>query len=417
MDVRNTLDNIFQSFLEKRSLFKNRAALSHEYLPDSFPHREDQIKFIAEIIAPALKGFKPSNLLIYGKTGTGKTVVIKYILNILREKAIDLSSPLTTFYVNCRLIGSEYRVYSTICNGLGFKVPFTGLSLGELFNRFCEFIDESKSLFIIVLDEIDALIKTDGDEILYNLTRINEILNYSKVSLIGISNNLKFKELLGPKVLSSLSEEEIVFRPYNASELTDILWYRAKLAFNEGVVNEGTVSLCAALAASEHGDARRALDLLRVAGELAEREGTSMIEERHIRDAEMRIEHDRIIDVMKNLPLHSKLIMCSLYFLDQLSFEYSITGDIYHVYNNLCSILRVFPLTQRRVSGLINELDSIGLLNARVTSFGRYGRSKKIRLGIDPDLIHQVFSGDERLKNLLNLDVKELCIPKKHHKY
>lgn len=414
MSVKNALEDIFQKFLEKQSLFKNREALSHEYLPDSFPHRDEQIKFIAEVMAPALRGFKPSNLFIYGKTGTGKTAVVRYVLSILKEMAGNLFSSLKTFYINCRLVGSEYRVYFTMCSGLGFRVPFTGLSIGELFERFCRYLDESRALFIIVLDEIDALVKDSGDEILYNLTRINEILKYSKVSLIGISNNLKFKELLEPKVLSSLSEEEIVFRPYNASELKDILWQRAKLAFYDGVVDEGTINLCSALAASEHGDARRALDLLRVAGELAEREGSDKIYERHVREAERRIEYDRVMEVMKNLPLHSKLIMCSLYFLEQSSLEYSITGDIYDVYNHLCSLLSTFPLTQRRVSGLINELDSLGLLNARVTSFGRYGRSKKIKLAVEPDLVYEVFSRDSRLKSILNLRLEEICgSPKK----
>ncbi len=242
--------------------------------------------------------------------------------------------------------------------------------------------------------------KTRGDTLLYELTRINEALDSSRMSIIGISNDLRFKEFLDPRVLSCLSEEEIVFRPYDAAELRDILWDRASLAFNDGKVLDGAVSLCAALAAAEHGDARRALDLLRVAGEVAEREGGAAIAEDHVRRAEKRIEHDRVMEAVKNLPFHSKLVLCSVFVLSKATSTFSITGDIYEIYRELCSESGFEPLTQRRVSSLINELDVIGLLNARVASLGRYGRTKKIRLGVAHGLIRDAFSTDDRLRDL-----------------
>ena len=402
MSAKNTLEEVFHKFLENDSIFRDRSVLTHDFIPQHFPHRDFQIRTLGEILAPALKGFKPSNLFIYGKTGTGKTAVIRYVLNILEKEARKLGSPTVTCYVNCRLIGSEYKIYTQFCKNLGYKVPFTGLSLSELFSRFSSYLDESRSIFIVVLDEIDALVKSKGDNLLYHLTRINETLNFSKVSIIGISNDLKLKESLDPRILSSLSEEEVIFNPYNAAELKDILVERAEMAFKESVIDEGTIALCAALAASEHGDARRALDLLRIAGELAEREGSNTIEERHIRRAERKIERDRVIEAISSLPLHSKLIIFSLYLRERKLHQHSITGEIFNVYKNVCSKLGINPLTQRRISGLINELDIIGLLNAQVTSFGRYGRSKKIKLNIDEDIILKVFSMDERLSTLLN---------------
>jgi len=222
---------------------------------------------------------------------------------------------------------------------------------------------------------------------------------------------LRFKEWLDPRVISSLSEEEIVFKPYNAAELRDILLERAKLAFHEGVLSEGAVSLCAALAAAEHGDARRALDLLRVAGELAERKGSSQVLEEHVRCAEKRIEHDRVAEAVRNLPLHSKLVLCSVYLLTKTSLGRLITGDIYEVYCELCGESGLSPLTQRRVSGLISELDTIGLLNSRVVSMGRYGRTKKIRLGIPRSVIREVLSEDERLGCLVNHALRHLAKP------
>jgi len=409
--TKEILDLVFEKFLRGLNIFRNREVLRHDYIPDYLPHREEQIRYLGEILAPALLGNLCSNVFIYGKTGTGKTAVIKYVLKKLTIKAVSLNSPVKTCYVNCRLAGTEYRILSSLCNSISISIPFTGLALGEVFDRFKNGLNKNKILLIIVLDEIDVLVKERGDSLLYELTRINEDLTTSKVTIIGISNDLRFKECLDPRVLSTLSEEEIVFRPYNADELKDILLERAKIAFYEGVLTDGALNLCAALAAAEHGDARRALDLLRVAGEIAEREGAEKITEEHVQKAEKRIEHDRISEAIKNLPTHSKLVLLSVYLLTKAGSRQSITGDIYHVYHEVCEKYGISPLTQRRVSSLINELDVIGLLNSRVISLGRYGRTKRINLSIPRTILREVLKEDERFDSLLNYKPKCLLNP------
>jgi cell division control protein 6 len=281
------------------------------------------------------------------------------------------------------------------------------LSVEEGFDRFRASLDASRILFIVVLDEIDALIKEKGDAFMYELTRINETLVKSKVSIIGISNDLRLKEFLDPRVFSSLSEEELVFRPYDASELRNILLERSKLSFQDNVLSDSALSICSALAAAEHGDARRALDLLRVAGEVAERQEAKSITEVHVQQAEKHIEHDRVVDAINNLTMHSKLVLLSVYHLNKSS---ASTGEIYDVYNELCGEFGAGVLTQRRLGSLITELDAMGLVNAKVVSKGRYGRTKKIRLEISRTLIRDVFSDDVRFELILNY---KLCASKK----
>jgi cell division control protein 6 len=402
MNKINTLDDVFNRFLNNTHIFKNREVLRHDYIPEKLPHRDKQINCLGGMMAPVLKESLCSNAFIYGKTGTGKTAATKYVLNKLSLKAQELGAPIEVCYVNCRLAGTEYRVLSNLCVALGVQIPFTGLAVGEVFDRFEEGLDLQRKIFIVVLDEIDALVKARGDTLLYELTRVNETLRHGRTSIVGISNDLRFKEFLDPRVLSSLSEEEIVFRPYNASELQDILWERAQTAFSEDVLLDSAVALCAALAAAEHGDARRALDLLRIAGELAERQGAAFVTEDNVRQAEKRVEHDRILEVLENLPVHSKLVLCSVYLLGKTKISYTITGDIYGIYCELCDQSSLSPLTQRRVSGLISELDMVGLLNARIVSMGRYGRTKKIRLGIGRSLVRKVFTNSERLGDLID---------------
>jgi cell division control protein 6 len=406
--VNHILDEVFKKFVYNNKIFKDREVLRHDYLPDKLPHREEQIRQLGETVAPVLKGSRGSNVFIYGKTGTGKTAVTKYVLSHLEAKAKEFNAPVRFCYVNCRMAGSEYRVFSNLCQNIGVYIPFTGLSVGEVFDRFRAGLDVLKVVFIVVLDEIDALVKVRGDRLLYELTRINENLCKSKVSLVGISNDLRLKEFLDPRVFSSLSEEEIVFRPYDASELGNILLERARLAFCDGALSEAALGLCAALAAAEHGDARRALDLLRVAGEVAERNDANVVTEEHVREAEKHIEHNRVVEALRNLTLHSKLVILSVYHLNRANVHSAITGDIYDVYAELCGELSVTPLTQRRLSTLVNELDSMGLLNAKVISMGRYGRTKKIRLEIARTLIRDVFASDNRLGRLVEYEAKSL---------
>jgi cell division control protein 6 len=399
------LDGVFEKFVNGASLFKDREVLRHDYLPEKLPHREEQIRLLGETVAPVLRDARCSNVFIYGKTGTGKTAVAKYVLSHLETKAKEYGAPVRFCYVNCRMAGSEYRVFANLTQNMGMTVPFTGLSVGEVFDRFRNGLDTSRTIFIVVLDEVDALIKERGDGLLYELTRINETLLRSKVSIIGISNDLRLKEFLDPRVFSSLSEEEFVFRPYDANELRNILLERSKLSFHEGVLSEAALNVCSALAAAEHGDARRALDLLRVAGEVAERQGAKMIAEEHVREAEKHIEHNRVVEALKNLTLHSKLVLLSVYHLSKSS---ATTGEIYDVYDELCGELGVGLLSQRRLGTLISELDAMGLLNAKVVSMGRYGRTKKIRLEISRTIIRDVLGSDTRLGRMIDYEPKFL---------
>jgi len=393
------LDDVFENFVNSAKLFKDREVLRHDYLPEKLPHREDQIRLLGATVAPVLKDARCSNIFIYGNTGTGKTAVTKYVLSHLEAKAKEYGAPVKFSYVNCRMTDSEYRVFANLSQSVGMSVPFTGLSVGEVFDRFRTGLDASKTIFIVVLDEVDALIKNRGDRLLYELTRINETLNKSKVAIIGISNDLRLKEFLDPRVFSSLSEEELVFRPYDASELHNILLERSKLSFHEGALSDAALNVCSALAAAEHGDARRALDLLRVAGEVAERQGAKMITEEHVREAEKHIEHNRVVEAIKNLTMHSKLVLLSVYRLNKSS---ATTGEIYDVYNELCGELGAGLLTQRRLGTLVNELDAMGILNAKVVSMGRYGRTKKIRLEISRTSIKDVFESDGRIGRLID---------------
>ena len=207
---------------------------------------------------------------------------------------------------------------------------------------------------------------------------------------MGISNDLTFLEEIDPRVRSSLSEEEIVFPPYNALQIQDILGKRAENAFKPKVLKEGVIAKCAAYAAREHGDARRALDLLRVAGELAEREGAKEIILKHIDEANNKIERDKIIDVVRSEPKQFQYVLYSIIKLSEEPNKLFFTGDIYDFYQKLCQKNKSEILTQRRVSDILQEFDMLGIINVRVISKGRGGRMREIKLAISNDILSKV---------------------------
>lgn len=398
------LDKIFDSYATS-SLFKNKSVLQSNYSPESILHRSAQIETIASILGPSLAGERASNLFLYGKTGTGKTLSARYVGEKIEAKAKQNGNSLKFLYINCKskkVSDTEYRIIAELISLYGGKIAATGLPTDVVYSKFIEMIDSQKQIIVLVLDEIDQAVKKISDNFIYTLTRINSELKNAQLSLIGISNSLTFMDNLDPRVRSSLGEEEIVFPPYNALQLRDILKERASLAFNSDVLEDGVIEKCAAYAAREHGDARRALDLLRVAGEISVREGKKKVSLQHIDTASQKIERDKMLYLIENEPAQFQLVLYAITILHgQKDYENIFTGDVYNLYQEICEKTKNEPLTQRRVSDILGEFDMLGIINARVISKGRQGRTREIKLMLAPDIKEKAV---EILKKSLDIE-------------
>jgi len=482
-------EGLFDDLLAGDPIFVSKEVLRPSYTPRELPHRNEQINKMATILVSALRGDTPSNILIYGKTGTGKTASAKYVSQELERTSQKYEVPCDVEYINCEVTDTQYRVLAQLANqfndqnreaiaeeiadlealreraeadpsvlqsnafearaagdpadsgdessatrpestegadaedapaatDLGVssideieerieqleadrdeieEVPMTGWPTDRVYNVFFDAVDYRERVVVIMLDEIDKLVEKSGDDTLYNLSRMNSDLENSRVSIIGISNDLKFTDLLDPRVRSSLGEEEIVFPPYDATQLQDILEHRSEEAFEPNALSEDVIPLCAAFAAQEHGDARRALDLLRTSGELAERDQVEEIQGDHVRKAQEKIELDRVVEVVRTLPMQSKLVLYAIILLEKRGVAAINTGEVYNVYDQLCEEIDADPLTQRRVTDLISELDMLGIVNAVVVSKGRYGRTKEINLSVPREETEAVLTSDSRL--------------------
>lgn len=398
--------SVFKKHIEKRViLVKNRNILQSSYIPEQLPHREKNINELVEIIAPALNKDKPSNILIIGKTGTGKTAVLNFIGKELKKEDPEEKN-CSYIYVNCEVVDSPsgilYNISNQIITDPNRKIPFTGWSLDKTFYELMTNIDEQNKIFIIVLDEIDKVFKKNGDDIFYFLTTMNDLLKNSRVSIIGVTNNSKFtEEMLTTKIKSRLGEEKIVFPPYTPLELQDILKDRAKEVFDPGILDPGVIPYCAGISAQDSGDARKALDLLRISADIAERNGDSVITEAHVNSAREKIELDAVTEIINTLTDHSKVVLMGIIKSNEFGDMMITTGDVYMAYCEMCRIICLKALSQRRIAGLISELDMLGLIQAQLKSFGRNGRTKEIRLNINKDIIDK-FVKDDLFDPLLN---------------
>jgi len=462
-DEEEANQGLFDDLLSGEPIFENKEVLRPSYTPHELPHRKEQINKMATILVAALRGETPSNILIYGKTGTGKTASAKFVSQELESTSQKYQVPCEVEYINCEVTDTQYRVLAQLANkfieenerridewlddlrdlrkaasddaaeapavlaeaepiaGTEFDsveaideriaeleadreefetVPMTGWPTDRVYSVFFEAVDYHERVVVIMLDEIDKLVEKSGDDTLYNLSRMNSELDNSRVSIMGISNDLKFTDFLDPRVKSSLGEEEIVFPPYDANQLRDILQHRSDVAFKADALTGDVIPLCAAFAAQEHGDARRALDLLRTAGELAERDQSEVVDEDHVRKAQDKIELDRVVEVVRTLPTQSKIVLFSIILLEKNGVHNINTGEVYNIYKRLCEEIDADVLTQRRVTDLISELDMLGIVNAVVVSKGRYGRTKEISLSVPIDETEAVLLSDSRLGDI-----------------
>ena len=374
--------NIFEHLLDTGSLFRNREVLHHGFTPRKLPHRDREIFSLRNILVEALRGQIPSNMLLYGQPGSGKTAVTRFVCQQLLEKGAEIGSQVHMVDINCCTVDTKYRVLAQIGNELAPEgqtpIPFTGWPTDRVLDRLKSNMDALGGVHIIVLDEIDHLVQKSGDDVLYPLTNLNYELRNSRCCIIGITNDLQFTDLLDARVASRLGSEDLVFAPYIATQIEDILTERARAGVREGVLSDGVIKLCAALAAQEHGDARRALDLLRIAVQKAEQEKNEHTSVKHVRLAQNQLEFDQITPVIAGLPLHQKLVLYSVLLNESNGLNNVSTGEVYSVYQMACHNATLSPLVSRSITSVIKNLDTLGLITARTISHGRYGRSNRI---------------------------------------
>jgi len=381
--------------IEESAIFKNKSVLSPHYVPQELLYREEELKKMMLGVAPAFKGFKPKNILIYGKTGTGKSITTKKLL----EKIESMNdNRVKGVYLNCRVYDTRYKVFQKLVSELKNEFSKTGYSFALLYETILDWIEEKDRFIIVILDEIDFV--KDIDALVYSITRANDDIKKGELSMIGISNKIQFKQKLGERSKSSICEEEIVFQTYNSSQLQGILNQRVPLAFKEETITQSAVNLAAAIAARENGDARYALNLLLRSGELAERKKTSKVTDKEVEEARKMAEEDKASELISSLPTHQQLVLYALAMtstdvsykklIEDNGEKYYFSGEVYDHYTRISRKFGFEPISARWYREYIHELEEMGLISSIHSGSGVRGQTTLLRLALEESKVRKI---------------------------
>ncbi len=393
-------------FIREDPIFANKELLEINHVPqeDRIVGRDEEIQQLANAVNPAIFGQSPSNVLIYGKTGTGKSLCAKHVSNRVIDTAAEENIAAGYAYIDCAQDSTETQAVQSIAATLNpsdsdVYIPEKGISTATYYKRLWKILDQEYDVALVILDEIDKL---KDDSILMQLSRAGEAgkLDHTKIGVIGISNKIKYRDQMDERVKSSLSERDFVFPPYDATQLNDIMEARSD-AFREGVLDSGVIPRTSALAAQEHGDARKAIDILRYAGEIAQAEGAETVHEDFVVQARSRAETDRFRELIKGLTPHSRLVLQAVTVLAINDRKHSNvdsstgfrTSRIYDVYQQICEQEGLNPLSLRRVRDLLKEHAFLDITKqARHSGGSAEGSYTEHTLLEDPDVIKDVLS-------------------------
>lgn len=375
--------NFFED-LQENPIFQNQDYLESEFIPSKkdFKGREKEIEQIKNYLGRISHGKSGQNFIVTGNTGYGKTACVKIVLNDLERYMRENGSNFEFLHVDDN--SSERDVLRGISSYFGWN--YRGNDLKKYYNKLEEELIDRDLDFVLVLDELDDLFKSSsdsdhGNQLLKRLYETRaEVMNAGSggLTVIGITNNVNVEELLSSKNVSrGYTKNTIHFSAYNAPQLKKILNARAEKAFKDQALDDGIISKISAYVAQEDGDARSAIQTLRMAGQLALEQERETVPRRFVDKARNQIEKDKVIEAVEKLPKQSKVIMYSL--LDHRQ-EELITGELYDHYQNICTSENISDITQRRFRDLIKDLDMMGLLKA--TPYNKSdtgGRTHRIR--------------------------------------
>jgi len=376
------------------TIFEEKVVLTEEHNPDEILKRDEEISQYRDALKDVLFGRPPQNVFVYGKAGLGKTAVTTYMMSALAEEVEtrDQADELFVHKENCNK-STVYQTVRSLINDMRDEeeesFPKRGLGLGNAFESLYEKLDALGGTHLFIFDEIDHL--DDADTLLYELprARANEHITEAKVGVIGISNNYTFRQELSPKVKDTLMEAEISFRPYDANALRAILSQRAVDALRSDSYDDAAIAKAAALAARDTGSARQAIDLLREAGNLAERDGSYYIDEDHIDHAKQVVQRGRLSNKIRDQTTHSQLVLETLARMAQRGELPARSKEIRRQYEEVAIARGTEPLTTlKSIQSHLSDLTMLGFLKRTERNEGLSGGYYyEYELDLDADIV------------------------------
>lgn len=391
--------------LKSTSLFRDEAKLSIDYTPLDLPHREEQIRKLAQLFKVLIEnpGGANKKVIITGSTGTGKTAIAKRFGAMIQEIARERKINLHYIHINCRRYKTSFMVLSRIIQHFNPKFPKRGFNVAELFHILAgEIIDKEDAYILLCLDEADILVLSEPS-LIYNLTRIQDdsLNSKQRLSLITIAKNNSFKKNLDSSIVSTFQCSTIQLEKYSNFQLRDILKNRIREAFFDGTVLNDTINLIADFAA-ESGDARYALELLWLAGKYADDAKSIHITPEFARQAKINLDPGIKQEIIRELNLHQKFILLAITRrLKNSQKAYVIMGECQKAYRIICEEYGAKQRSYTKVWEYIQNLTKLSeLLSAKVAGLeNKPGQTTLLRLNVPIEILEQIL--EEEIKSEL----------------
>lgn len=390
---QNDLQKIRRNVEKQERFFEDKSLLDAFTSPPEIVGRQKQAEELVRHIVGYKKNFVVPLISIYGRSGSGKSTLVRFICENLQD---DLSY----CYVNLRKAKTIFGSVNLILGELGMQNLKSAQGINTALEKIEDAIEkklvaENKKLFVLVLDEFDVLFfdkRGKPSDFIYKLLVLEENLKKKKLltCIISISNNVLSDYELDDRVRSRIGSSEIFFSPYSKEEIVKIIGKRARIALASDTIDDAVLDYCAEQSSLGHGDARRAIDLLRVAAELASLEGGKKILQKHIDEASEKLQKDRISTVLSTASFHLKV---ACYCLARLSY---LTGEEWHPTSTLYKQYQIIlpknikPLSYRRVSELLVDLENTGLVKSYTSSKGRHGYGTQYKLVELPETVGKI---------------------------
>lgn len=417
--VDSILDGEVQSVFEDKGLVDSSTIVDQ----DRIYGRDEQLAAEARAFRDTLDGERPPDLLLYGPSGTGKTLTVKAVANKVKERTHETGINFDFVAVNFKMMESHtldravWKLGRQTARkaGVVWDVPRTGVSTDMKYTRLYEIVDDHFDSLVFILDEIDALTGSTGQDepaysrLLYSLSRVmSEQHVDTQLSTVVVTNYPKFRENLDSRTDSSYNPNGIHFSDYDANELIEIL-ERRRDAFKHGALQDGVIEIVAAYGAQNEGDARRAIDLLRDAGEIANRQGDPMVTQSHVRTANDSVVKNRVLEIVDGMSVQKKLSLYAASLVAKENDDVAPSPVVYDIYKILCEGSDAEMYTQETVNSHINKAGTYGVLESERSSGGfKSGVHLLFKFNEPVAAVLETLSEDSRLKSIPAEELSEV---------